>query len=598
MSAHLSDSRLFEPEVPRAWQGLLDLVASLWDLVESDEPVAERRAEAADLRRDWLAEAHLLAEALPPELQASAPQHQRWFTEAVLTWIHFERVAGTPRLETLRTKTLRSYPVDLEAGEAQRPVIRAALRTAFGWSEAELDEMEADIDRLISNLEVKHALSATFVELVLAQGPDGANERAAELFRAVYGPLPVLPEDVDLVVTASAVYFCLAYRGDRWRGPGFDDRPAPDRAALRGFLARLHDANTFRTARFPAFGLFDPEAVSSMLLDTLHAGVEARLGHDVPREVVVETFATMTSILPTELADQYLVHDAWGHGWQEALCEFEWLYGDVVHLREPLGPDTGRRAGHPTSLVDAFVVDGERTTLDEDALIAVVEADLRFRIRAAGNTFLSEVLADLVEHKYVRQVNPSDDEFPTSSLLPRACLKVDLSLKDSRSYGRAWSAPYRRLIGRKAVRAKLVAALGERGRPSEGLRRAVDRAASVLSERFATALNADYGHGLGAPGAETAHAGVVQRLALSALAMDAELERFLDAGEAVLARERSTRPDLPRWRCPEACLDLLVVVLAWFYEQERDAYIWHLDELLRGALQPSFARLGAALRAP
>ncbi len=596
MSAHLSDPRLFEPEVPLVWQPLLDLLASLWDLVESDEPIAERRAAASELRRDWLASADLLAEALPPELKASSPRHRRWFTEAVLAWIHFARVAGTPRLDTLLSKTLRNYPVDLEAGADQRPAIRAALTAAFGWRPEELDEMEARIDRLISNLEVKHAVSATFVKLVLQDGEHAVDGRAAELFRDVYGPLPVRPEDVDLVVTASAVYFCVAYRGDRWTGPGFHERPAAEQAALLDFLERLRRANTFQSPRFPAFGLFDPSVVSPELLDALHAGTEARLGHDVPREVVVETFATMTSILPTELADQYLVHDAWGHGWQEALCEFEWLYGDVVHLREPLGPDTGSRARHPRRLADAFVVRGDRTDLDEETLVSVVEADLRYRIRSAGNTFLSEVLADLVEHKFVRQVHPTDDEFPTSSLLPRACLKVDLSLKDSRAYGRAWSAPYRRFIGRKAVRAKLAAALAAAGRPAPGLGEAVDRAATVISRRFGAALKSEYAHGLDAPDTTAARACVVQRLALCALAMDAELDDFLAAGERILEAEREARPGLQRWQVPEACIDLLVVVLAWFYEQERDAYIWHLDELLRGALAPSFARFGAALR--
>jgi hypothetical protein len=578
----------------------LELLASLWDLTKSDAPKAERREAAAALRRGWLAGADVLAEALPPELQASAPEHREWFTEAVLLWIHFGRVAGTPRLDTIKTNSLRRFPVDLESGEAHRPAIRGALREAFGWTDAELDGFEARIDRLISNLEIKHAISATFVDLALSDGTSGLQVRAAELMRDVYGAkMPFRSGDVGLVVSASAVYFCLAYRGDRYKGPGFDERPAEEQAALNGFLERLRRANTFRTARFPSFGLFELSLVSSDFLDALHRGTASHLGHEIRREVVVETFETMTMVLPTELADQYLVHDAWGHGWQEALCEFEWLYGDVVHLRESLALDTGRRAGRPEGarLGDAFRVVEGRTVLDEDALLAVVEADLRHRIGAAGNTFLSEVLADLVEHKYVRQVNPSDEEFPTSSLLPQACLKVDLSLVDSRSYGRAWSAAYRRLIGRKAVRARFASTLAAAGRPKKGLRAAVDRAATLISTRFATALRSEYEHPVDDPDAEGAPATVVQRLALSALAMDAEITTFIERGEAILERERAANPDVARWRVPESCIDLLVVALAWFFEQERDAYIWHLDELLRGALGPSFERFGEALRA-
>ena len=198
-----------------------------------------------------------------------------------------------------------------------------------------------------------------------------------------------------------------------------------------------------------------------------------------------------------------------------------------------------------------------------------------------------------MEHKYVRQRDPSDSEFPPSSLLPRACLKVDLSLVDARSYGRAWAAPYLDLIDDPEVRARLVAQLGELGCPHEGLPSAVDRAASLIAERFASALSYEYPH----PGDVPPSASVVQRLGLSALALDAELTAFIERGEATFERERARDPEVARWQVPESCIDLLVVALAWFYEQERDAYIWHLDELLRQALGPSCARFGAALRA-
>jgi hypothetical protein len=494
---------------------------------------------------------------------------------------------------------LREYPVDLESGEAHRPVIRAALRRAFGWSEVELQGMESDIERLISNLTIKHAVSATFVELALCDGPEGLRRRAPELMRAVYGDLPLRPGDVDLVVSASAIYFCLAYRGECFLGPDFDARPPAEQSALLEFLARLRRDNVFATNRFPSFGAFDVADVSGDLLDALHAGACRRLGDEIPRRVVVETFATMISILPTELADQYLVHDAWGHGWQEALCEFEWLYGETLHIRERLAPDTGRRAGRVEGrrLGDAFVVVDGVTRLDEEALVAVVEADLRHRIRAVGNTFLSEVLADLVEHKYLRFRAPTEGEFPTSSLLPKACLKVDLSLKDLRAYGRAWSSPYRRFVGRRAARLQLSEALIAEGRPLQGLHAAVDLAAEVISRRFGAALRTEYSRVPSDSTSSTAQVGVVQRLGLCTLALDAELAVFLDRSEAVFERERAERADLQRWQVPEACIDLLVLVLAWFYEQERDAYIWHLDELLRVSLGPSLARFGAALRA-
>src|SRR5678815_1244789 len=93
----------------------------------------------------------------------------------------------------------------------------------------------------------------------------------------------------------------------------------------------------------------------------------------------LETLMTMVSVLPTRLVDQYLVHDAWGHTWQEALSEFEWEYALLPKLDDPLRPGDGPEFGGPgtPALADAFVRRGDRVELDEAVLLRFAEADVR-----------------------------------------------------------------------------------------------------------------------------------------------------------------------------------------------------------------------------
>jgi hypothetical protein len=47
---------------------------------------------------------------------------------------------------------------------------------------------------------------------------------------------------------------------------------------------------------------------------------------------------------------------------------------------------------------------------------------------------------------------------------------------------------------------------------------------------------------------------------------------------------------------PCSSIDLIVVLLGWFFEQDRAVHFWHADELLRSELPPALERFQQALR--
>ena len=593
MSHVLCDANLLDGSLPASWAPALAQLHALDDLGQRaarEGASAAHRAEASTLRAALLAEVARLDEPLPASLQPGQPELRRWFAEAVLLFGSFAEAGGELLIDTVGEASLAGYPLDYVPTDASRARIRRALRELNGWSEEQLAEVERKLARVSANLRVKQAIGRALAALVRELGAGDDKHGALSLMQALYGTLPWRAGDVDLVLTTTAVFLCVPYQGTALGRPGYGERPEVERGEISAFLQRVEAARqSIKSVRFPAFGLFDPAAIAPWFMPRLVADVRAHEGlSQIHERVVTDTLATMVSVLPTHELAKYLVHDAYGHGWQESLCDFEWTFQDMPRLVEPLQPNGGSFCSAGTRLGAGFEAREGRTVLRRDELLRVVEADLRGRIRVGINLVISEALADLVEHKLARAGRP----LPSSSLLPQCPLRLDLSIMDARSMVRAYRRPYRAL-GKPEERARFCAELVALGLPEDGCEQAVSEAHALIQQHFSSAFTDATEI---APADQTrVAASVMQRILLGAAGFDAAVERFLQRADA---HDRTLGPpaaDRPRYERPAGCSDLLVLLLAWFYEQERALHVWHLDELLNGTLFPALLELETAL---
>ena len=585
--AHLSDEELFGATVPASWEPLVRLVAALEALLTEHgqaAPTEASRARADWLRGDLIAEAARLAEETPPSLRAGSPQLKRWFTEAVLLWTRYGESGGRVLVDTLGSTTLRHFHPDFPDSEPARAQVREALRRTFNWTTAELSDLEHALAARTSNLTVKNAISAWFADHLSDEKE--RPRRVAVLASRIYGPLPLRPGDVDLVLTSTSVLICFPFEGTTLVRPDVAERSPADQAALTAFLEKIQKyQNSFDTIRFPAFGVYDRKAVDPALIATLTEWAKAQPGLDHINETVVsETLATMVTIIPSLDAEKFLIHDIWGHGWEESLADFEWSYQQLLDLRDPIGPQTGARWGG-RALRDTFVVMGDRVVLDREAFKACVAGDLRGRITVGLNVVLAECLADLVEHKYGRQRGEAP-ELPSSSQLPRAPLKLDLSLRDTQMLLKASHRTWRRLLEKPDEAGRLVGELVASGLPTEGVVDAVMDALHLVRDGFAGALETKMA--VLPPQGEAIAVDLSQRVVLGIVALDAALDRYL---------AEAPPSEGPPWQNPRGSIDLLVLLLGWCYEQDRSVNFWHLDELVRHELGPTMARFQGELRA-
>ncbi len=598
----LTDAALFEREVPGTWRPLLDGLAELEALLDRPAPPdSVRRGQAGAIVDGLLRAAAPLAGQSPPTLTPGSDKHIRWFTEAALLWPDFAQAGGRVLVDGHSSGTLRGFEPDLRGDLAERGALRNALQRCFGWDSPELSRLESALQSRTSNLRLKQTLTARLHrEVDAAAGSPQLAAQVLALFRRLFGPLPLRAGDVTLTLTSTALIFGLPFEGSTLLRPDFPARPEAERTAITQFLARVEkQQGSLESLRFPGFGLYEREEVDSALLDELTRAAASLRGFEGVRpRVVAETLATMVTLIPAQKAELFLVHDLWGHGWEESLCDFEWSYARLIELRDPVTPASGNRFADAGSdpgpvLRDAFVPGNEGVTIDRDILGRVVRNDLRGRIRLALNVVVAEALADLVEHKYVRRRGPADPPLPTSSLLPEAPLKTDLSLRDTQSLLRAATRPYRRLLDAPSEARRLTAELAAAGVSRDGLAEAVSVALEAIAIEFLPVFETRMTRPPLSPAdPPTLAVNLAQRVMLGMIALTEALTRFLDEADAACGPVQASQ----RWRCPRTCIDLLVLVLGWFYEQDRQLHFWHLDELLRTELGPTLLQLERAVR--
>jgi len=576
----LDREHLFSADLPEGAHAASAALARLNALTEEQRASGHKSAEAKSEARATYAQLLIHIAPLRQDDEAVSlgpPEELRdRFVEGVLLWMQFCQTSSVPLIDSVGTRSIRVFPIDLPPDAAAFAELERALGKSQGLGARELDQARRRVAHLCSALPLKIALTRA-----LAARLSGA-AHFADLMRECYGELPLRAGDVDFVLTSTGIFFVLPLAGDRLDVPDWELRPEAERAVLQAFLARIARENLTETWRFPAFGLFDPEHLDPRLVAELSQAVGVRA------DVVQAALLTMISILPKSEIDQYLVHDAWGHTWQEVLNEFEWEYARLRAVSAPLALLDGPKFGGPETPAfgTAFRAHGGNTVLCESALLKIAEADLRGRFQVGLSQALSEVLADFVEAKFSR-LNPTYP-LPTSSLLPSDCLKLDLTIQDVLRQARRCQRPYRNLWSKPEERERWVHGLTEQGLPEAGAEAAVARAASLLESTFGAALRPVIAGGSAASGTP-----VGSTLATRALL---ELTLFCSELELVLVETAAHRAS-PAWKRPVYCPDLWAVSLSHLYEGDRQNRFWSLDTLTRKSLKGACDALGRELEA-
>lgn len=589
--------RLFEPLVP------LHLLPILRDLVRFDQLCVElkthpagvgafersKRLRQLETRHEELLQAGL--ELLPPGVDLVEDREAvQGFCIGLLLLAHYERtvVAGGPVLDTHGSKVLASFRADVAARPSNVAVLDRAMRRAFSLSDAEAGRVHDFMAHELEELDLRHRIVAALADKYgLHEGAEDLDGNVLRAFDDLYQGHPLRRGEVRLVRTGTSLFFCIPCTETALDPEAFKDRDPSEHASILGFLERIHAFRPAQLGHFPVFGSFRGEAASGRLLDGLVATTRAS------REDITRALTTMVTVLRAKDVDKYVFHDAWGHQWQSQLLPFEddfQAMSTFTHLPAPTDRFT-TLTGDTTSLLDAVgpwvqqVARGQTPAPScWDRWLRAAFAD---RISVAASGLVAEILADVIEYKFLVFEPDRAEDLPSSSLFKEWPTKLDLILLDLRQFFRVALQAFTDLVHDDEVLAELTHDLGDAmpaadpARLAEATAQIRERTGLLLDSLFAPRFHVEATD-------DGVRINVFTRMALNLLGLHTTLNRtyrLLDA------QQRTYPAPVRDFR------DLLVLSTGAFYQLDPVGNFWHLDEYLALWFEPCLDKIVQALEA-
>ena len=353
----------------------------------------------------------------------NVPDVDAAFIEGV--WLSLERYPALvhhPEIENLDTAGSHifcRFAPDAPANPAEREQLKHRLQQVFGLDSAAMDALAWQLTGRAAPLACRHQIMRVLeTRFNLLSDASDLDAEVLRFFRCLFPDAPFQRGEVKLVKTASALYFCLPTVASAKR------EGLPD-AAIQ-FLQRIWEVEPF--AHFPVFSTFNAEKVDFALRQQLAENAGLSL------ELTTLQLTRMIGFLPLDELDQFLIHDTWGHQWQECLLDFEEPYRQLASFHRPLSLiEEASVLGEQTTFAAAFTTtDSGEVCLNRAKLRQFIDAEFYERSIVAFTPIIAELLADAVEYKFLMLHPDAAHLLPSSSLLKAFPSKLDLTFADLR----------------------------------------------------------------------------------------------------------------------------------------------------------------------
>ncbi|MGH7998614.1 MAG: hypothetical protein ACREPR_04070, partial [Brasilonema sp.] len=350
------------------------------------------------------------------------------FVKAVALVTRYHELGGGAWKGTLFSPTLSKYRFDtIPAGLISEATL-ARLCQIFQIPveyEEHIATLVETVDRQIA--QQKQIIQAVLTDTNLIADSNAAKSHAVvDLFHHLFGEIPMPVEAIDCIYTQTQFFFCIDYQDSQLCNPDSWNRlEVPEQVKLQEFLESL-DKSTFEKFRhFPTFSLCDSAQMNPKWIEHLAALT------GLTRFQITQALSCSVSIIATQNAEKYLIHDIWGHNWQSMLTQFKSDYAILANCNEPLhGGKTAYTCDGPLSYRELFRIQGEQVTVNRDLACLFFHGEVRQRLGLVFTHVIAEMMADVAEFKFVRDFPELIEQLPCSSVFKNAPTKLDLGLSD------------------------------------------------------------------------------------------------------------------------------------------------------------------------
>lgn len=348
------------------------------------------------------------------------------FVQAALLIKHYYQLAGHQWQGTLSSPTLSKQTPDKVPSTLKSAQAIDSLCQHFRLSSQDQRELTDTLRQVNQRI----AGQAATIEAVLRSvglttiknniAVQMSRIQAAVLFKHLFG-ITLPANNIDIVYTPLQIYFCLPTH----QLEAFDTIPTADQQRLAKLLESMQTFSFDQFRRFPTFGPCQPQNIDTDWAKPIAQQLRKSVDH------VIEALSSSVSILPTDKAEAFLIHDIWGHYWQLMMTQFEADYAILGHCDEPLrAGETAYTENGPVTCQELFSTVANDVILNEDKAQAFFHGEVRQRLGLVFTHLIGEMMADVAEFKFVWCYPEFTDDLPSSSVFKTAPVKLDLSLID------------------------------------------------------------------------------------------------------------------------------------------------------------------------
>ncbi|HIK18059.1 MAG TPA: hypothetical protein IGS53_22610 [Leptolyngbyaceae cyanobacterium M33_DOE_097] len=391
------------------------------DASTKPERLQKRQQRLRDIRQALQAVTHPICRESLAIAQIPIAVRQA-FVQSVVLLSRYQMLGGDRWSGTLASPTLSQYEARQALMKWQTLEQITALCQAF--------ELDAQVPTQLHSelVEIDHRIARQrqIMQIVLAElQPDYAPTKLQALFQVLFG-VSFPAAAIACLHTESQLYFCLDVEGDALRDRALWDALSPgEQAAIHTFLKQQGAFSFEKFGRFPVFGGCDPAEIDREWSEAIATQAQASVSD------VLKTLSCSVSIVPTQKAEAFLVHDIWGHHWQWLLTQFESDYAILTTCDEPLRmAETAYLRDGPLTCGELFQVVGDRVHLDATKARLFFHGEVQQRLGLMFTHLLGEMIADVAEFKFIWDHPLAADLLPSSSIFKASPTKLDLSLAD------------------------------------------------------------------------------------------------------------------------------------------------------------------------
>lgn len=494
-------------------------------------------------------------------------------------------------LDTAGSKIFNQFTPDAPNNISDRIELKSKFQQIFKLSSDSLEKLTKKLVRRTAPLQHRHQIMTSLqTQFNLVSDNPELNSDVLRLFQQLYPSAPFEVGEVKLIKTCSALYFCLPSKVKEIATATSNEKKpvethtvqnlqSDEKLGYAQFLRRIWQVEPF--AHFPVFGTFNAQTLDHSFRQSIAEDTGLSI------ELVTTTLTRMIGFLPLEELDKYLIHDTWGHQWQESLLDFEELYTKLSLFNLPLSvTESASVLGEKTTFGDAFLKTASgKIHLDPEILTKFIDAELYERSIVAFTPILAEMLADVVEYKFLRLHPEQSHLLPSSSLLKDYPSKLDLTLEDLHNCFVRASEAFQTWVDSEEAKTRIRTEICEKLNITNSqvdhkeLDSILEKSVKICKERLEMYYKPEWYW-------ENTSDDCLKLNAFSFAALN-----FLRIHTAFL----HTFDQLSQTESKYGFMDVLVLAMGTFFEDEPQRNIWQLDRFLTDGFLPRWNKLAQAI---